>query len=64
VGTVLTCWHRLRPVHDLSNPTDNDLQARDWLPDVMRFPAVDPAAPDDADEEADDEAFGEDVLAA
>ena len=40
-------------VHDLSNPTDNDLQARDWLPDAMRFPAVDPAAQDDADEETD-----------
>ena len=38
-------------VHDLSNPTDNDLQARDWLPDAMRFPAVDPTAQDDAGEE-------------
>jgi ParB family chromosome partitioning protein len=51
-------------VHDLSNPTDNDLQARDWLPDAMRFPAVEPAAPDDTGAEADDEAFAEDALAA
>ena len=51
-------------VHDISNPADNDLQARDWLPDAMRFPAVNPAEPDDADEVMDDEAFGEDALAA
>jgi ParB family chromosome partitioning protein len=51
-------------VHDLSNPAGDDLKARDWLPDAMRFPAVDPDAPDavsdrpdeDASEEAEDEA--------
>ena len=51
-------------VHDLSNPTDNDLKARDWLPDAMRFPAVDPAAQDDADEETDDEEPVDEALAA
>jgi ParB family transcriptional regulator, chromosome partitioning protein len=44
-------------VHDLSNPSDNDLQARDWLPDTMHFPAVDPTAQDDAGEETADEAL-------
>jgi ParB family chromosome partitioning protein len=56
--------HHFTRVHDLSNPADNDLQARDWLPDAMRFPAVDPAAQDDTGAEADDETFGEDALAA
>jgi ParB family chromosome partitioning protein len=51
-------------VHDLSNPSDNDLKARDWLPDAMLFSAVDPAAQDEADEETVDEDFGEDALAA
>jgi ParB family chromosome partitioning protein len=51
-------------VHDLSNPTDNDLQARDWLPDAMHFPAVDPAAQDDAGDEAIDDETTEDALAA
>ena len=51
-------------VHDLSNPTDNDLKARDWLPDAMRFPAVDPAAQDDTDEEADNEEPADEALAA
>jgi hypothetical protein len=51
-------------VHDLSNPADNDLQARDWLPDAMRFPAVDPAAQDDADEPADNEEPADEALAA
>jgi ParB family chromosome partitioning protein len=56
--------HHFTRVHDLSNPTDNDLQARDWLPDAMRFPSVEPAAPDDTGAEANDEAFAEDALAA
>ena len=51
-------------VHDLSNPAGDDLKAHDWLPDAMRFPAVDPDAPnavsdspeDDPSEEAEDEA--------
>ena len=51
-------------VHDLSNPTDNDLKARDWLPDAMRFPAVDPAAQDDADEPTDNEEPADEALAA
>ena len=51
-------------VHDLSNPADNDLQARDWLPDAMRFPAVDPAAQDDAGEETADEEPVDEALAA
>jgi hypothetical protein len=51
-------------VHDLSNPTGNDLKARDWLPGAMDFPAVDPAAPADAGEEADDPETCEDALAA
>ena len=45
-------------------PVLTDLRARDWLPDAMRFPAVEPAAPDDTGAEADDEAFAEDALAA
>jgi len=51
-------------VHDLSNPTDNDLKARDWLPDAMRFPAVDAAAQDVADEQADNEEPADEALAA
>jgi ParB family chromosome partitioning protein len=51
-------------VHDLSNPADNDLQARDWLPDAMRFPAVDPTAQDDAGEETADEEPVDEALAA
>ena len=51
-------------VNDLSNPSDNDLQARDWLPDAMRFPAVDQAAQDDAGEETADEALIDEALAA
>jgi hypothetical protein len=51
-------------VHDLSNPADNDLQARDWLPDAMRFPAVDPTAQDDVGEETTDEEPVDEALAA
>jgi hypothetical protein len=51
-------------VHDLSNPAGSDLKARDWLPDAMGFPAVDPASSADAGEEADDAETCEDALAA
>jgi ParB family chromosome partitioning protein len=51
-------------VHDLSNPSDNDLKARDWLPDAMRFPAVNPTAQDDAGEETADEGTADEALAA
>ena len=51
--------HHFERVHDLSNPTGNDLQARDWLPDAMGFTVADPAEPEDIEEE-----IGEDALAA
>lgn len=41
---------RFARVHDLGNPTEGDLKARDWLPDAMRFPAGDSAVQDDTDE--------------
>jgi hypothetical protein len=61
---VRTLMQHFARVHDLSNPTGNDLKARDWLPETMGFPAADPAARADADEEADDAETGEEALAA
>jgi ParB family chromosome partitioning protein len=61
---VRTLERQFARVHDLSNPTDADLKARDWLPDAMRFPAVDPAARIDDGEEADDAETYEGALAA
>ena len=49
-------------VHDLSNPTDNDLQARDWLPDAMRFPAGEPVPVEARTEQDADPAEKRDVL--
>ena len=49
-------------VHDLSNPADNDLKARDWLPDAMRFPAGEPAPAEAHTEQDADPAEKRDVL--
>jgi ParB family transcriptional regulator, chromosome partitioning protein len=40
-----------------SDPTPAQQKARDWLPEAMLFPAVDPAAPSvsDVDEVGDDD---------
>jgi ParB family chromosome partitioning protein len=46
------------------NTSDSALKARDWLPDAMRFPAVDPAAPVDAEDDSADDETGQDALAA
>jgi ParB family transcriptional regulator, chromosome partitioning protein len=46
-------------VHDLSNPAGDDLKVRDWFPDAMRFPAIDPDAPNAVSDSSDDDAFEE-----
>jgi ParB family chromosome partitioning protein len=61
---VRTLARHFARVHDLSNPTEQDLTARDWLPDAMLFSAVDPTAQDDAGEETADEEPVNEALAA
>jgi ParB family chromosome partitioning protein len=39
--------------HSASEPTEAQRKAREWLPEAMLFPAVDPNAPAEADDEAD-----------
>ena len=60
---VKTLARHFARVRTLEEPTEADLQARDWLPEAMRFPAVDPAA-EEVPAEADDGEFDDEALAA
>jgi ParB family chromosome partitioning protein len=59
---VRTLERQFARVHDLSNPTDADLKARDWLPDAMRFPAGEPTRAEVETEQDADPAEARDVL--
>jgi ParB family chromosome partitioning protein len=39
--------------HSTAEPTDAQRKAREWLPEAMLFPAVDPSAPAEVEDEAD-----------
>jgi ParB family chromosome partitioning protein len=39
--------------HSTAEPTDAQRKAREWLPEAMLFPAVDPGAPAEVEDEAD-----------
>jgi ParB family transcriptional regulator, chromosome partitioning protein len=39
--------------HGTTEPTEAQRKAREWLPEAMLFPAVDPSAPAEVEDEAD-----------
>jgi ParB family transcriptional regulator, chromosome partitioning protein len=59
---VRTLVQNFTRVHDLSNPAGNDLKARDWLPDAMRFPADEPVPQEAHSQQDADPAEGRNVL--
>jgi ParB family transcriptional regulator, chromosome partitioning protein len=53
-------WH-FESARAAAEPTPAQQKAREWLPDAMRFPAVDPDAASDPEEEPSDNAPWEDA---